>query len=85
LPSGFKELLDFTVSTTKPTSGFYLEQVAPVDSGNFSEIDYYFTVTATQVPVVGPPVPEPGYWIPLAALGIVLAVLIRRRSAAVSN
>jgi hypothetical protein len=81
LTSNQEGILTFLVSTTKPTSGFYLEQVAPVDSANFSEIDYFFS-ESTSIRTIGPSVPEPGFWVPLAGLGAVLALFIRRRSPA---
>lgn len=83
LGSNEEGVVNFTVSTTKPLSGFYLEQVAPVDSNNASEIDYFFTENTSIVPLSG--VPEPGFLAPLAGLGIVLGLVIRRRSSAVQN
>jgi len=82
-----EEVLSFNVSTTQPTSGFYLQQVAPVDGANPSQIDYYYTATATTVPVCTGPacsaVPEPSSFVPLLAFVGVLWLAVRRRSAAV--
>lgn len=86
LGAGQEELLTFTVSTTAPSSGFYLEQIHPAndrnDGGNNAEIDYYFSGTATSQAVCDPtapdcgppppPVPEPGS---LSLLGTAVALL----------
>ena len=78
------EVLSFSVSTTAPASGFYLMQVAPVDSANTSEIDYYYSATAaTQNLSSG--TPEPSFGIPMLALAGILCLAIRRRSAAVQG
>ncbi len=89
LTAGDEEVLSFTVSTTAPTSGFYLEQIHPVDGSNTSAVDYYFSATATEQPICitdcGPPpsVPEPKSIILLvSALGILLWKM-RSRTAAV--
>ncbi len=85
LGPGQQELLNFTVSTTKPANGFYLQQVAPVDGSNSSEIDYYFTASATTVPVCSGPdcsaVPEPSSMVPLFGFAGVLWLMVRRRAA----
>jgi hypothetical protein len=81
-----EELLNFNVSTTKPTSGFYLEQIAPVDGANSTQIDYYYTASATTQSICTSncsPVPEPKSWIPLAAFLGILCLAVRRRSAVV--
>lgn len=78
-----EELLSFSISTTRPTSGFYLEQIAPVDGVNTSEINYFFTATATTMPTGITGVPEPSSWIPLLAFVGFLAFAVRRRSAVV--
>jgi len=90
LTSGEQELLSFKVSTTPPASGFYLEQVAPVDPSNDTEVDYFFSGTAT-AGAIGPPppppppptVPEPSSWILLGSVAVVLGVAFRRRRAAI--
>jgi hypothetical protein len=86
LASGFEELLSFSVSTTKPTSGFYLEQIDPGITGTTAA--YYYTATATEVSVCTSncnPVPEPNSFVPLLGfVGVlVLWLAVRRRSAAV--
>jgi hypothetical protein len=78
LTSGEEEVLSFNVSTTAPTSGFYLEQVHPVDGANTTETDYYFTGTASAQPI-GTTVPEPGTGILVGALvALVLSPFGRR-------
>jgi hypothetical protein len=88
LLAGEEEDLTFTVSTTAPTSGFYLEQIDPgVVTG--TAVDYFYSVTGSAVPVCTsgctppppPVVPEPSSLIPLLALAGVLCFAIRRRSA----
>jgi len=66
-----QEVVSFNVSTTAPTSGFYLEQIHPVDGSNPTETDYFFTGTATTEPVTGA-VPEPASLFLLATAGILL-------------
>jgi hypothetical protein len=85
LGAGQEEVLSFTVSTTKPT-GFYLEQIAPVDGANNTEIDYYYSASATTESVCTSDcssVPEPSSLIPLLAFAGVLALVLRRRFAVV--
>jgi len=83
LGAGEQELLNFTVSKTAPASGFYLEQVAPVDSANSAEIDYFYSATAITIPAGPPPtVPEPGSWVLLGTVAAFLALAARRRRAA---
>jgi opacity protein-like surface antigen len=87
LLSGQEEDLTFTVSTTAPASGFYLEQIDPGVTGTSAA--YYFSVAGSAVPVctvgcVAPPppaIPEPSSLIPLLAMAGVLCFAIRRRSA----
>ena len=86
LAAGEEELLSFTVSTTAPSSGFYLEQIHPADGSNSSETDYYYTATATTESICTvncSAVPEPSSTIPLLAFVGVLALVIRRRLAVV--
>jgi len=81
LAANQEELLTFTVSTTKPTSGFYLEQIAPVDKANTAEIDYFLTGSATAQTVGGGggTVPEPSSLITLLGFVGALGYAIRRR------
>jgi hypothetical protein len=81
-----QELLSFTVSTTAPTSGFYLEQIDPGITG--TSANYFYSVTASTqsvCPVTADcnPVPEPRSIIPLLAFVGVLGLALWRRSAAV--
>lgn len=86
LASGFEELLSFTMSTTAPTNGFYLEQIDPGITGTSAA--YFYSVTATTVPVCVPDggncgqVPEPSSFIPELVFFVTGAVwfVIRRRS-----
>lgn len=81
LLAGEQEFLTFKVSNTAPASGFYLEQVAPVDSANSQEINYFFSATAETQPVGTNPVPEPSSWVFVVTVGIIM-LLFRRRLAA---
>ncbi|HXM43703.1 MAG TPA: hypothetical protein VN924_20885 [Bryobacteraceae bacterium] len=72
LAAGQEEVVSFNVSTTAPSSGFYLEQIHPVDGANATETDYYFTGSATSQPV-GTTTPEPGSGMLVGAL-MVLAM-----------
>jgi MYXO-CTERM domain-containing protein len=85
--SGDEGTLSFTESTTAPTSGFYLEQIAPVDGANPTEMDYFYSASLDISPVCTAncsPVPEPRSTIPLLALAGMLALAVwRRRSATV--
>jgi len=67
LTSGQEEVVTYNVSTTAPTSGFYLEQIHPIDGANTTETDYYLTGTATAQPIVSG-VPEPGTGLLVGAL-----------------
>lgn len=80
-----KEVISFTVSNTAPTSGFYLEQIHPVDGSNTSATDYFFTGTAMAVPVTVSTTPEPGFILPLGAAMGLLFWLRRSRSTAVDK
>jgi hypothetical protein len=89
LTAAQEEVLSFTVSTKAPASGFYLEQIAPVDPANTSEIDYFYTATASTSssgPPPPPTIPEPGSIFLLAPVALVLWFLrFRSRSAAVNE
>jgi hypothetical protein len=81
LASGQEEVMNFNVSTTVPTSGFYLEQIAPVDAGNATEVDYYYTANASTQPIGGGGVPEPGTAVLLgSAMAGILGLAIWRRA-----
>jgi hypothetical protein len=87
LGAGQEELVSFTVSTTAPATGFYLEQIDPGITG--TSATYYYSVTATPISVctsVGGndgcnPTPEPSSLIPLLGLAGILWFAVRRRSA----
>ena len=59
LAAGQEEVVSFNVSTTAPSSGFYLEQIHPVDGANTAETDYFLTGSASAQPI-GTTTPEPG-------------------------
>lgn len=82
LDAGYKELISFNLSTKAPPSGFYLEQIHPVDGNNTSEVDYYLTGSASEQ-AIGTIVPEPGSWILLATLLALVLSRLRRRSATI--
>jgi MYXO-CTERM domain-containing protein len=80
-----EEVLTFTMSTTAPTSGFYLSQSDPGEVTG-SAVTYYYSETANTVcsancGVSG--VPEPSSWIPLLAFAGLLVFAVRRRASAV--
>jgi hypothetical protein len=77
LVSGQQEVVKFNVSTTAPTSGFYLEQVHPVDGANDSATTYFLTGSAATEPVGA--VPEPGSATLVAAFVAVLLSQFARR------
>jgi hypothetical protein len=72
LAAGQEEALTFNVSTTAPTTGFYMEQIHPVDGANNSETDYFFSGTASAQPI-GTSTPEPGTGI---LVGVLLALAL---------
>jgi hypothetical protein len=80
--------LTYDISSTKPTSGFYLEQIDPGEVTGTAAAEY-FTVSFSETPVVctvncgTSPVPEPSSWISLLAFAGILVLAVRRRSAAV--
>lgn len=81
---GDQGVFTFNVSTTQPTSGFYLEQIHPVDGANGAETDYYFTGSAMEQPIgtqPPPTVPEPASWVLLATVAGLVLTLAKRRSA----
>jgi hypothetical protein len=78
LLSGQEEVLTFNVSTVAPDSGFYMEQIHPVDGNNASETDYFFSGSAVTQPI-GNTTPEPGTGILVGALvALALSPLGRR-------
>jgi hypothetical protein len=78
--SGGSATVTFTVSTTQPTSGFYLQQTNEVDSGDVIYLSGSVTVNN---PVTGS-TPEPGTWLLLSTVigGIAMARKKFMRSAA---
>jgi hypothetical protein len=75
LASGQEEIITIDLSKTKPASGFYLEQIHPIDGANTTETDYFLTGTATtRTGGPPPPVPEPGSAI-LVGLGLTGALV----------
>jgi hypothetical protein len=60
LDANQQEVITLDLSETNPGSGFYLEQVHPVDPNNLTETDLYFTGSAETESTIPPPsVPEP--------------------------
>jgi hypothetical protein len=84
LAAGQEAVLNFTVSNTAPTSGFYLEQIHPVDGSNSAATSIFYDATLSVQPV-GPPVPEPAFWVPLTLIGGALVVALRRRRTTAQN
>ena len=60
-----EEIITMTLSTTLPTSDFYLDQTHPIDAADKNQQDVYFTMAAT-TQSTGSPVPEPATWMMLA-------------------
>jgi len=84
LAASQEELLTFKVSTTAPTSGFFLEQIHPVDGSNPTETDLFFAATATtQSTVITTTTPEPGSVIFLATVAGIFLWAFRSRLAPV--
>jgi hypothetical protein len=81
-----EELLSFDVTTTAPASGFYLEQIHPVDGSNTTATDLFFTATATPESTGGGggPVttPEPASLVLLATMAGIFFWAFRSRIAA---
>jgi|GEM_PF-1358974 len=79
LTSTQEETITLSLSQTNP-GGFYLEQIHPVDGGNASATDLFFSGTAVLggPPPPPPTSPEPASWALLAA-GFVAAGLTQRR------
>ena len=74
-----EEIITMTLSTTLPTSGFYLDQTHPVDASDKTQQDVYFTMSATTKSTGTSPVPEPSTWMMLATgMGAGLAGLRKR-------
>jgi hypothetical protein len=66
------ELITLTFSTTKPLSGFYLQQTHPTDPNTTVPLNVYFTGSAVTEPTGPPTTPEP----PTAVLAITAACII---------
>jgi hypothetical protein len=80
--AGNEEIVTLTFSATAPTSGFYVEEIHPVDGNNTSPIDLYFQASAVNVPIGPPsPVPEPTSWLLLVTLAAFLGLGMRKRVA----
>jgi len=73
-----EEVVTLNVSNTAPASGFYLEQIHPVDGNNSAAIQYYLTGSATTQPI-GKGVPEPGTGLLVAAFAVFLVSPYGRR------
>jgi len=77
VPVGFQEIISFTVSQTAPASGFYLEQLHPVDAANPSgaaPVFLYGSATLQQVSSV----PEPAVLSMLLLPALVVLARFRR-------
>ena len=81
--AGDEEIITVTVSTTAPSSGFYLDQTHPVDPNNPTAGNVYFSLTAEQIPQgSSSSVPEGGaplFYLLLAAASIAGALLFAGR------
>ncbi len=82
LSSNQQEVITLTLSNTQPTSGFFLEQVHPVDPNNPTENDIFFTGSAVaQNVVVGAPEPSSFLLLGLGLLGCAFIALRKKISA----
>lgn len=68
-------------STTAPTSGFYLQQVHPVDPAADPANVYLSGGVSIQTTTGPPPVPEPGSWILFGTIAVIVVYSLRRRFA----
>jgi hypothetical protein len=79
LAANQEEIITMNLSTTVPTSGFYLDQTHPVDPADATRQDVYFTMSATTKSTGPSPVPEPSTWMMLATgMGAGLAGLRKK-------
>jgi PEP-CTERM motif len=86
--SGNEDLVTLTLSQTRPTSGFYLEQILPADTSvggpDATDVDLFLTGTVTTQPIgVTPPptIPEPGSLLLLGTAVALFGIKFRRRIA----
>ena len=73
-----EEVITLDISNTAPTSGFYLEQIHPVDPNNTTQVEAFFSGTAVTKPVTTG-IPEPNSWI-LLATGLLALLLVAARA-----
>ena len=84
LAANQEEVITLNLSEIVPTSGFYLQQIHPVDGcdqngqncANPTQLNLYFTGSAATEPI-GSQTPEPGTWLLVSTA--VLALLLFRR------
>lgn len=81
--AGFEDVITYTVSTTAPLTGFYLEEIQPIDStdggSNLTPSYLYLSGTITTEAIQTGAVPEPKTSILLGLAVLLLAVCFRRR------
>jgi hypothetical protein len=84
IPAGHQELISLTVSQTAPASGFYLEQLHPVDAANPSGAAPVFLYGSAELQQVSS-VPEPSTFLMTTSLVVILMFAgLRRRSTGIS-
>ncbi|MGP0074264.1 MAG: hypothetical protein ACLPWF_20310 [Bryobacteraceae bacterium] len=77
--SGQEDVITLSLSTTAPTSGFYLEQIHPTDPNNPNAGFLYLSGSITTKPVSVGAVPEPKTSVFLGLAMLALVVCFRRK------
>lgn len=75
-------LITLALSGTAPASGFYLDQTHPIDAGNPSKLDLFYSGSVAIQPTGGPPPPqasEPASLLLMAPAMLFVSFLFRRK------
>jgi hypothetical protein len=79
LAANQQEVITLNLSETAPTSGFYLQQIHPVDDNTPSQLNLYFSGSAITEQSGPPGVPEPGTWLLVSSAVAALALVRSKR------